>query len=146
VGDGTLRADLERQASDLGLAGRVRFMGIRGDVADILRVVDIFTLTSVSEAASITLLEAMAAARPVVVTAVGGNPEIVRDGVDGLLAPRGDARAIGAALLRLLADPAFARGCGDAGAARVRQEFQLDRTIERYYQLYAAHTRTQTAA
>jgi glycosyltransferase involved in cell wall biosynthesis len=137
VGDGTLRSDLERRASELGLRSRIRFLGIRDDVADILRVIDVFTLTSVSEAASLTLLEAMAASRPVVVTAVGGNPEIVRDGVDGLLAPRGDAAAIAAALARVLGNGALAQCLGASGAERVRQSFRLEDTIARYYDLYA---------
>jgi glycosyltransferase involved in cell wall biosynthesis len=105
-------------------------------VPALLRAADVFTLTSVSEAASITLLEAMASALPVVVTAVGGNPEIVRDGVDGLLAPRGDAEGLGTALLRLLNDPALAARMGESGAARVREHYQLDRTVRRYYELY----------
>jgi glycosyltransferase involved in cell wall biosynthesis len=136
VGDGPLRPDLEAQVAALELGARVRFLGVRRDVPDILRAVDIFALTSVSEAASITLLEAMAAARPVVVTAVGGNPEIVRDGVDGLLAPRGDAAAIAEALGRLAGDAALASRLGASGAARVRREFRLERTIDRYFELY----------
>jgi glycosyltransferase involved in cell wall biosynthesis len=143
VGDGPLRGDLEALTSELGLVGRVRFLGVRDDVADILQVVDVFTLTSVSEAASITLLEAMAAARPVVVTAVGGNPEIVRDGVDGLLAPRGDAPAIASAFLRILGDDGFARKLGAAGADRVREHYQLDTTLARYDALYSAEAKRQ---
>jgi glycosyltransferase involved in cell wall biosynthesis len=69
----------------------------------------------------------MAAARPVVVTAVGGNPEIVRDGVDGLLAPRGDAHAIAAALLRVLGDDALARRLGSSRRRRVAETYLLDR-------------------
>jgi glycosyltransferase involved in cell wall biosynthesis len=146
VGDGALRPDLERQTAELGLTPRVRFLGVRSDVADLLRASDVFALTSVSEAASITLLEAMACARPVVVTAVGGNPEIVRDGVDGLLAPRGDAMAIAAALGRILGDDTLARTMGQSGAERVRQQYQLDRTIERYFELYAAAQTSRLAA
>ena len=140
VGDGVLRPDLEAQVGGLGLQDRVRFLGVRDDVADILRVVDAFALTSVSEAASITLLEAMAAGRPVVVTAVGGNPEIVRDGIDGLLAPRGDAPAVAAALLRVLGDDGIAQKFGSSGAARVREHYLLDTTVERYYSLYASES------
>jgi N-acetyl-alpha-D-glucosaminyl L-malate synthase BshA len=146
VGDGPLRADLERQAADLGLDRRVRFMGVRDDVADILDVSDVFALTSVSEAASITLLEAMASEVPVVVTAVGGNLEIVRDGVDGLLAPRGDWHGIASAILRVLDDASLARSMGRAGAERVRTTYQLDRTIERYYELYAGSSVNRQAA
>lgn len=137
VGDGALRKQLEILAGSLGIAERVRFLGIRHDVPDILRSADIFALTSLSEAASLTLLEAMAAQLPVVVTAVGGNPEIVRHGSEGLLAPRGDAPAIADAVLSLLREPATAKALGIAGAQRVRQWYGLERTIERYYALYA---------
>jgi len=138
VGDGALRPQLEDLTNELGLSGRVRFLGVRDDVADILQVVDVFALTSVSEAASITLLEAMGAGRPVVVTGVGGNPEIVRDGVDGLLVPRGDHGATAAALIRVLGDGQLARTLGQSGAARIRDHYQLDQTMDRYYALYAA--------
>jgi glycosyltransferase involved in cell wall biosynthesis len=146
VGDGPLRADLERQAAELGLERRVRFMGVRDDVADILEASDVFALTSVSEAASITLLEAMASETPVVVTAVGGNVEIVRDGVDGLLAPRGDWRSIASAILRVLDNASLARSMSQAAAERVRTNYQLDRTIERYYELYAGSSASRKAA
>ena len=146
VGDGDLRPNLERQAADLGIAGRVHFLGVRDDVANLLLASDVFALTSLSEAASITLLEAMACALPVVVTAVGGNPEIVREGVDGLLAPRGDAPAIAAALLRLLDDRALARTLGASAAERVRTSFRLDTTIGRYYELYSGAAGRSLAA
>jgi glycosyltransferase involved in cell wall biosynthesis len=136
VGDGPLRSELESRARELGVMDRVHFLGVRQDIPEILRAVDIFALTSVSEAASITLLEAMAAERPVVVTDVGGNPELVRHGIEGLLAPRADPGAISAAFLRILDDPEVARAMGVAGAARVRTHFLLDQTIERYYELY----------
>ena len=146
VGDGALRAELERQCRDLGLSSRVRFLGVRDDVADILRAVDVFALTSVSEAASITLLEAMGSGLPVVVTAVGGNPEIVREGVDGLLAPRGDAKAIGAALTKLLEDEALGNRLGQSAAARVRSTYRLQQTVDKYYDLYATLAPSRRAA
>lgn len=136
VGDGPLRGELEQFAWSLGLADRIRFLGVRDDVADILAVADVFALTSVSEAASITLLEAMASRVPVVVTEVGGNPEIVRHGIDGLLAPRGDALAIAAAIVTLLEAPDTARGLAQSAAERVGTLYNLDRTIDRYYSLY----------
>jgi glycosyltransferase involved in cell wall biosynthesis len=136
VGDGPLRGDAEGRAADLGIAGRVRFLGVRRDVPEILGAIDVFALTSLSEAASLTLLEAMASALPVVVTAVGGNPEIVRDGVEGLLAPRGDADRITAAIGALLDDPERASGMGRAGRATVAERYDLERTIARYHALY----------
>jgi glycosyltransferase involved in cell wall biosynthesis len=146
AGDGALRETLELLARDLNIASRVQFLGIRGDVADLLRASDVFALTSVSEAASITLLEAMAAGLPVVVTAVGGNPEIVRDGVDGLLAPRGDSHAVAKALVRVLDDGRLAYNMGQAGTERVRTTYRLDDTVERYFALYAGTSAARRAA
>jgi glycosyltransferase involved in cell wall biosynthesis len=137
VGDGELRPALEELTEKLDLRGRVHFLGVRDDVPEILRAVDLFVLTSVTEAASITLLEAMASGLPVVVTAVGGNPELVRDGVDGLLVPRGDAGAVASAILALLTDAPRAQALGRSGAARAADTFKLERTIGRYYDLYA---------
>ena len=137
VGDGPLRSELEHRVAELGVADRVRFMGVREDVEQILRASDVFTLTSLSEAASITLLEAMGSELPVVVTAVGGNPEIVRDGTDGLLVPRRSSSGLARAILKILDDGELARSFGRAGAERVRSHFRLDDTIGRYFDLYA---------
>jgi L-malate glycosyltransferase len=146
VGDGELRAELEAFATDLNVNGRVRFLGVRDDVADLIRASDVFALTSLTEAASITILEAMASQTPVVVTAVGGNPEMVRDGIDGLLAPAGDVTGVAAALLRLLDDPGTASSMGRRAAERVRTLYSLDRTVERYYELYAGSIGRRIAA
>ena len=146
AGDGGLRETLEHLATDLGIAPRTQFLGVRADVASLLRASDVFTLTSVSEAASITLLEAMASGLPVVVTAVGGNPEIVRDGVDGLLAPRGDSHAVALALLRVLEDRRLAESMGQSGAERVRTHYRLEDTISRYFSLYAGSPVSRLAA
>jgi glycosyltransferase involved in cell wall biosynthesis len=142
AGDGELREDLERQVETLGLAGRVTFLGVRRDVPDLLMASDVFTLSSLSEASSLTLLEAMASGLPVVVTDVGGNPELVRQGVDGLLVPRRDPVALGAALLRLLNDPALSASMGQAASARVAQEFDLGKTNDRYAALYSKNARS----
>jgi glycosyltransferase involved in cell wall biosynthesis len=136
AGDGPLRGELELLTGELGVSGRVHFLGVRGDVPDVLRAADVFALTSVSEAASLTLLEAMASNLPVVVTNVGGNPEIVRDGVEGWLVPRGDAAAAAGALGRLLDDPPQRMTMGRAGRARVEERYLLQRTIDSYYNLY----------
>jgi glycosyltransferase involved in cell wall biosynthesis len=136
AGDGELSHDLAKLAEELKLEGQVRFLGIRHDVPSLLRAAKIFVLTSRSEGAPLTLLEAMAVGLPVVVTAVGGMPEIVRDGIDGLLAPRGDANAIASALIRLLENSATALAMGAAGTQRIRERYTIDRTVERYYRLY----------
>lgn len=138
VGDGPLRPDLEAQIAGLGLQHRVRLTGVRRDVADWLKASDIFVLCSVSEAASITLLEAMATGLPAVVTEVGGNPELVRGGIDGLHVPRGDDGALAEALLALLVDERQRLKMGVNAAARVRREFHLDTTVEAYGRLLGA--------
>lgn len=137
VGDGPLREHLEQLTSTLGLDGRVRFLGVRSDVPAILSGLDVFALSSLSEASSITLLEAMASGVPVVATDVGGNPEIIRHGVEGLLVGRGDVTALGDAIIRVLSEPVVAGAMGAAGRARARATFCLDETVERYYGLYA---------
>ena len=137
VGDGPLRAEIEQQVGALGLGSRVRFLGIRPDVPDLLASADVFALPSVSEAASLTLMEAMASGLPVVVTDVGGNPELVTHGVEGLLIPRRDARAGAEALRTLLSDPSLRARMGQAAASRARSQYRLDATIQRYGELYA---------
>jgi glycosyltransferase involved in cell wall biosynthesis len=136
AGDGPLREELRAQAAAAGLETRVRLLGVRGDVPDLLRASDIFALTSVSEAASLTVLEAMATSLPVVVTGVGGNPEMVRHGAEGLLVPRGDDAACAEALSRLLGDPALARRMGEAGRRRVEERYRLEQTVENYHRIY----------
>jgi glycosyltransferase involved in cell wall biosynthesis len=136
AGDGPLRNDLVELSRSLGIAHRVHFLGVRSDVPTLLQAADLFALTSQSEAASLTVLEAMATHLPVVVTAVGGNPEMVRHGVEGLLVPRGDAAGVAAAFLRLLHDPVAAAAMGAAGRARVEERYRLNQTVENYWRLY----------
>jgi L-malate glycosyltransferase len=149
AGEGPLRAALVAQSQALGIAARVRFLGVRDDVPDILQAADVFALTSITEAASLTLLEAMASALPVVVTEVGGNPEIVKHGMHGFLVPRGDDATASLALLRLLEDPARAHAMGEAGRRSVREQYRLNQTVETYYERYtaaAARLRTRNGA
>lgn len=136
AGDGVLKPDLQALANRLRIDSRVHFLGIRNDVPLLLSAADLFILTSVSEAASLTLLEAMAARLPVVVTNVGGNPEMVRDHVEGLLVPRGDARAAAKAMLEILDNSRLSQEMGMAGHARVGQRYRLDQCVAQYLALY----------
>lgn len=136
VGDGEERGALEGVVSELGLGERVRFLGVREDVPDLLGASDVFLLTSVSEGVSLTLLEAMSAGLPVVTTAVGGNPEVVEDGVTGLLAGRGDDEGLAGALVRLLGDGALRERMGEAGRARAHERFDQGRMIRAYRAVY----------
>jgi glycosyltransferase involved in cell wall biosynthesis len=138
AGDGPLREALTRQAADLGITARVRFLGVRSDVPDLLCASNVFALTSISEAASLTLLEAMACRLPVVVTSVGGNPEIVEHNRHGFLVPRGDHAAAAEAIQLLLRNPDQAAAMGEAGHRTVAASFRLDDTIAAYYARYQA--------
>ena len=129
VGDGPLRAELEARAVSLGLDDRVVFAGVRDDIPKLLRGVDVFVLSSYSDCFPMALLEAMAAGRPAVCTAVGGVPEMIDDGVTGFLVPPRDPRALADKLLTVLADPARARAMGKAARRRAEEEFSLQRSV-----------------
>lgn len=137
VGDGDGRPAIEAQVGELGLNDRVRFLGVRDDIAALLESADIFLLSSLSEGISVTLLEAMAARRPIVATRVGGNPEVVDHGRNGLLSPRGDDAALAANLLMLLRNPALRARMGEAGRNRLLKAFtrrQMHTAYARVYQ------------
>ncbi|MDB4477479.1 glycosyltransferase [Rhodopirellula sp.] len=135
VGDGECRDKCEALCRELDLKDSVEFWGIRHDVPEILRAIDVFALTSVSEAASLTLLEAMASGCPAVLTDVGGNAEHVTHGIEGFLAPRSDSQTIGERLLELLSSPNHSEVMGAAARKRVESDFDLTGVIEQY----AAH-------
>ena len=136
VGDGPERPALEALARELGIAGAVRFAGARTDVSRLLRLFDVFALSSQTEGISVALLEAMATGLPAVVTDTGGNPEVVIAGETAELVPVGDFETMGEALGALLADPARCRAWGAAGRRRVEQEFSLDRMVKAYEAIY----------
>lgn len=136
LGDGPERHAIERLVDKLGLTGRVEFWGVRADVDSILAAADIFALSSLSEAASVTILEAMASGLPIVATAVGGTPELVRHNVEGLLSPRQDTSALASSISQLLRDPQLASKMGKAGRKRVLDEYQLDQTVDAYLAIY----------
>jgi glycosyltransferase involved in cell wall biosynthesis len=116
--------------------GGVRLLGHRDDVAEIFAASDVACLSSIAEANPLSLLEAMAAGKPVVATDVGGISEIVEDEKTGLLVPSGDADRFASALLRLAKDPALAVRMGVAGAARQRALFSIERMVSDYVRLF----------
>jgi glycosyltransferase involved in cell wall biosynthesis len=134
---GAFRDELEREARDLGVSGRVRFLGRRDDVPALIAAVDVLVLPSWIEGLPLVVLEAMAAGVPVVATAVGGTAEALVDGETGLLVPPRDVDALGRALDELLADPERARRLGEAGRRRVREQFDAESTARRVLSLYA---------
>jgi glycosyltransferase involved in cell wall biosynthesis len=136
AGDGYHRPALERYAGELGLSDRVIFTGFRHDVPEFLSEVTISVLPSLSEALSNTLIESMAAGLPVVATRVGGNPEVVEHGVNGLLVPAREPEALAAAIARLLSQPALAQAMGRAGRQRAADHFSLERVTHETESLY----------
>ena len=136
VGDGPARDRLRSLASELGLSGQVVFAGMRHDVASVLPMMDIFVCPSLYEGFGIAIVEAMAAGRPVVASAVGGIPEIVVHEDTGLLVPPGDAAALAGALATLLNHPEQARAMGARGLARAREKFSIDTAVQQHQQLY----------
>jgi glycosyltransferase involved in cell wall biosynthesis len=138
VGDGPERGRLEARAEALGLGGRVRFLGERGDVERLLPALDVFVLSSREEGIPNALLEAMAAGRPSVATAVGGTPEVLTAGETGWLVPPGDPGALAAALEEALAHPDEARRRGAAARRAVEERMSIDAMVRRYEEFYRA--------
>jgi glycosyltransferase involved in cell wall biosynthesis len=136
AGRGELEQELKEEAQRLGIAERVRFLGLRQDVPKLLAVMDVFVLPSLSEGLSIALLEAMRAGRPVVATRVGGNPELVIEGKTGFLVAAEDAPALAQAILKLLEDSNQAKTFGARARRLVEQQYTLDRMADEYLQLY----------
>lgn len=137
VGDGPERDHLEALTKTLGLQDAVKFTGAVDNARQLIPAADLCMLTSLSEGLSVTLLEAMAAGKPIVATDVGGNPEAVEHGKTGLLAPRGDIEAIASAIAQLLPNaPYTARTLGQAGRERLFNHFTADRMHAAYAQHY----------
>jgi len=138
VGRGSLRGETEALAATLGLNGRVRFVGTREDVPEFMTVADGYVMSSAWEGMPMVLLEAGAAGLPIVATRVGGNPEVVEEGVSGFLVPPSDSEALAAAMLRLMALPeADRRAMGARGHDHVRQLYGLGRVVDRYDAIYS---------
>lgn len=136
IGDGPEHAALRDQIESLSLSDLVWLAGDRDDIPALLRSMDIFVLPSLGEGISNTVLEAMATGLPVIATAVGGNPELVQDGTNGLLFPVGDADALTEAIATLIDNSALRLDMGRAAAAQIRQNFDWQRTVDSYLGLY----------
>lgn len=132
AGDGALRVDLEKQVVDTGLEPFVHFLGRRSDVPTVLAGFDIFVLSSLTEGLSNSLLEAMASGKPVIATRVGGNPEVVVDGVTGVLIPPKDLDTLAREILRLADNPDLRIQMGQAGYQRVVEKFSIDAMVNNY--------------
>jgi glycosyltransferase involved in cell wall biosynthesis len=136
AGDGPDRERLEARTAELGAAGRVRFLGRRADVPQLLAACDVFALPSLYEGSSLAVLEAMAAGIPIVSSAIGGTEELIDDGRSGLLVPPGDAPALAAALRRLLGDPKLREDLAARARERVDAGLRREQNAERVASIY----------
>lgn len=138
IGDGPLLEPCRELLREADLLDAAWLPGARDDIPDILRALDVFVLPSQAEGISNTILEAMACARPVIATRVGGNPELVEEQVTGQLPPANDPSALARAMGAYLEDPKLAQRQGRAGMQRVQAHFSLQHMLDNYAAVYAA--------
>ena len=136
VGDGPLKLQLVDRVKQLGLSDVVWFSGDRNDVPVLMQLMDIFILPSLAEGISNTLLEAMASGLPVIATSVGGNVELIEEGVNGRLVPVNNVVAMADALAELVDDPTLRQSMGEKGLALVRTTFNWEKTVAGYLAVY----------
>lgn len=136
VGDGELRDDLRSRADSLGLAGRIHFLGARRDLGNILGAIDIFAMPSYWEGLPLSMVLAMGAGLPVVASRVAGIPEVVSDGISGLLVDPGNSEQLARALAALAGDPQLRRRLGDEARRFVMPRFGVDGYVHSVVSLY----------
>ncbi len=136
VGDGPSRSELEARAGALDLGPSIRFLGESKEIPRLLRGMDVFVLPSIAEGISNTILEAMATGLPIIATRVGGNPELVQDGVTGTLVSPRDPRGLGDAIAGYLEDAPRREVHGRAARRHAVERFALDRMVAAYSGLY----------
>lgn len=136
IGDGEMKNALIEQTRELNLEHKVFFLGERQDIPELLNAMDIFVLTSLSEGHNVSLLEAMSSGLPIVATHVGGNTEIVIDGVTGLLVPPNSPEVLSAKIETLLKDEHLRLQMGEISRMRVLEYFDMHKMIENYKKIY----------
>lgn len=136
VGDGRERQALESRAQELGVAGQVRFLGTRRDLALIYRALDLYVQPSLWEGLPLALLKAMGAGLPVLASRVGGVRELIEDGVNGRLVAPGDPEALAGAMVSLYRQPRFRSGLGTAARLTIRKRYSLEAMLAQLERLY----------
>ena len=136
IGEGELKQTLQEQVQKLGLTENICFLGTRGDIPAILAAVDLFVLPSLWEGLSIALLEAMAAGKPIVATAVSGTNQVMITDQTGLLVPPGDSQALAEAIIQVLSDPMHAQTMGAAARQHVKENFSAQKQANEHLALY----------
>ena len=136
VGDGPLKAELEKLSNGLNIRQNCIFTGFRQDIPDILSAIDMLVMSSLYEGMPMVILEAMAASKPVIASKVGGIPEMVRDGETGILVPPKDVDALAEKIIVLLKNKDKARQMGLAGRRRVEEEFDVNIMVRKTEEVY----------
>ncbi len=135
VGKGDLENDLKEKASQMGVSDKVKFLGWRNDISEIMQVFDIFVLPSLNEGMGRVLVEAMASGKPVVASNTGGIPDLVKNNETGLLFPPGDEKAMAQSIIKILEDPEKAELMGQKGR-EMSHYFSLETMISKLDNLY----------
>lgn len=143
VGEGPLEQELKNYVSSLSEEKNIIFLGNRTDVKELLHIMDIVCLSSIHEGLSLTLLEAMASARPVIATNVGGNAELVIDGLTGFLVPSQNPDRMAETLAKLLKDEEKRKSMGEMGRRRVEERFNIQGSVKQYEDLYFSLAKTK---
>jgi glycosyltransferase involved in cell wall biosynthesis len=137
VGKGDLEAELRSKAWQMGVSDRVKFLGWRDDIPEIMKILDVFVLPSLNEGMGRVLVEAMAAGKPVVASRVGGIPDLVKPGQNGFLVEPGDENGLSAAIEKLLTDKSMRDEMGKKGR-EMCQDFSVEKMIEKINVLYTS--------
>jgi|OpeIllAssembly_1097287.scaffolds.fasta_scaffold187503_1 glycosyltransferase involved in cell wall biosynthesis len=140
VGDGPLEAELKGLADQLGVSDQCRFLSFRKDIPELLASFDIFVLPSLWEGLSISLLEALAAGKPIVATNIKGNREVIDHGVNGLLVNPEDPAGLAEGIIRLIRDKELARGMGERAREKAKASFSEEAMVRRTLDLYRSRT------
>ncbi len=136
IGDGSQRSVLEKQCQEFGISEHVIFAGIREDVPSLFYIMDVFVLPSINEGMGRAIIEAMVCGRPVIASATGGIPELVRDGIDGVLVPPADVQRLAEAMKEFVSNPDKVKIMGGSARQRAGDRFGIDRMVEDIERLY----------
>jgi glycosyltransferase involved in cell wall biosynthesis len=134
-GDGILRNELEQQSDKIGINNHVRFLGYRHDAINLAQAVDIYVQPSLMEGLGLSLMEAMGMGCAAIATRVGGMPEVIHDGINGLLVAPADSQALSSAIIYFLDNPTYRHTLADAAAAHIHQEYTLAKMCQAYQYL-----------
>ena len=136
VGDGGIRSELEKLTLELGLSNHVTFAGFQKNPYQFHRVIDVFLLSSFSEGTSMTLLEAMSFSKPCIVTNVGGNPELIIDGTNGVVVPSDDPKSFASAGITLFRDAGLRAKLGSCGRVNYLEKYSVEKITAHFQSLY----------